>query len=381
MVLRAARMVSGARRRQTMADPFVLVPVADPLIGTVIGSFVIVRVLGRGGMGAVYLAQHKAAAHIRSVFKTILAHLSNNPLMISRFNTEIEAVGRLSCHENIVELKDFGVLPNGQLYMQFEYIDGIPLDRFLADWGGRLSLHRAAYLAFQVCDALYHAHANGVVHRDLKPDNLMVVIQDKNRVPRLVKLVDFGVSKVVRAGEVQTMSGMKMGTPYYMSIEQYANAAEASDKSDVYSLAILLWQMIIGELPWGRPDPNVLYHIQRTVIPTLPPESVMPAGVAKLLLRCFSIDPDDRPTMQELAVELAAVIPATDDAPSGGAILLHIAPHFLSSSPDHASTVPRAALANPDLVAAQLWPPVSLAAAAVVPYDSRLPALSADAGN
>ncbi|TMQ17457.1 MAG: hypothetical protein E6J90_22315 [Deltaproteobacteria bacterium] len=199
--------------------------------------------------------------------------------------------------------------------------------------------------------------------------------------PRLVKLVDFGVSKVVRAGEVQTMSGMKMGTPYYMSIEQYANAAEASDKSDVYSLAILLWQMIIGELPWGRPDPNVLYHIQRTVIPTLPPESVMPAGVAKLLLRCFSIDPDDRPTMQELAVELAAVIPATDDAPSGGAILLHIAPHFLSSSPDHASTVPRAALANPDLVAAQLWPPVSLAAAAVVPYDSRLPALSADAGN
>lgn len=345
-----------------MADPFVLVPVADPMIGMAIGSFVIIQVLGRGGMGAVYLAQHKAAAHIRCVFKTILAHLSNNPLMISRFNTEIEAVGRLK-HENIVELKDFGVLPHGQMYMQFEFIEGTPLDHFVAQWGGRLSLHRAVYLAFQVCDALDHAHASGVVHRDLKPENLMVVVQDKKRVPRLVKLVDFGVSKVARPGEIQTMSGVKMGTPYFMSVEQYANAAEASGKSDVYSLAIVLWWMIAGELPWGRPDPNVLYHVQQTVIPTPPPESVMPAAVARLLLRCLSVDPDDRPTAQELGVELAAVIPATDDAPGGGAILLHIAPHFLASSPDHARTMPRSALANPDLVATQLWPPVSVAPA------------------
>ncbi len=351
-----------------MADPFVLVPVADPMVGMAIGSFVIIQVLGRGGMGAVYLAQHKAAAHIRCVFKTILAHLSNHPLMISRFNTEIEAVGRLK-HENIVELKDFGVLPHGQMYMQFEFIEGTPLDRFVAQWGGRLSLHRAVYLAFQVCDALDHAHASGVVHRDLKPENLMVVVQDKKRVPRLVKLVDFGVSKVARAGETQTMSGVKMGTPYFMSVEQYANAAEATGKSDVYSLAIVIWWMITGELPWGRPDPNVLYHVQQTVIPAPPPESVMPAAVARLLLRCLSVDPDDRPTAQELGVELAAVIPATDDAPGGGAILLHIAPHFLASSPDHARTMPRSALANPDLVAAQLWPPVSVARALAVQPD------------
>jgi hypothetical protein len=104
----------------------------------------------------------------------------------------------------------------------------------------------------------------------------------------------------------------------------------------------------------------------------------MPVGVAKLLLRCLSVEPDDRPTMQELAVELAAVIPATEDAPSGGAILLHIAPHFLSSSPDHARTIPRAALANPDLVAAQLWPPVNVAAAPIVQYDPRLPSSNAD---
>src|SRR6266571_7915588 len=113
-----------------MADEFILVPVADPMIGMVIrNTFVITQLLGRGGMGAVYLAQHKAAAHIRLVYKTILAHLSNNALIIDRFNVEAQAVGRLVGHENIVELKDVGVWPSGQMFMEFEYIGGIPLDR------------------------------------------------------------------------------------------------------------------------------------------------------------------------------------------------------------------------------------------------------------
>jgi serine/threonine protein kinase len=360
-----------------MADPFVFVPIADPMIGTVIGSFVITRLLGRGGMGAVYLAQHKAAAHIRCVFKTMLAHLSNNALMISRFNIETEAVGRLE-HENIVELNDFGVLPNGQMYMQFEFIDGTPLDRFLAEWGGRLSLHRAIYLAFQVCDALDHAHAAGIVHRDLKPENLLVVVQDSKRVPRLVKIVDFGISKVARRGEVQTISGLVMGTPCFMSVEQYANAAEATAKSDVFSLSIILWLMITGELPWGHPDPTVLYHLQRTVVPTAPPEHVMPRAVANILLRCFSVDPDDRPTMAELAVNLATMVAATDDAPSGGAILMHIAPRFLTSSPGRSRTMPRAAVANAEGVAAQLWPPVKTGSPGSNGA-SRLPPLNVDA--
>ena len=365
-----------------MADPLVPAPPTDPMIGMVIGSFVITRLLGQGGMGAVYLAQHKGAPHIRSVFKTMLAHLSRNALMISRFNTETEAVGRLA-HENIVELKDFGVLPNGQMYLQFEFIDGTPLDRFVASHHGRLSLHRAAYLAFQVCDALDHAHAAGIVHRDLKPDNLLVVVQDQQRVPRFVKIVDFGISKVVHTCVVQTLSGMSMGTPYYMSVEQYANASEATAKSDVFSLAIVLWQMMTGELPWGTPDPTVLYHLQRTVIPTPPPEHVMPAAVAKILLRCLSEDPEYRPTMQELAVSLAAVIPGTTDAPSGTAILMHIAPRFLASSPDIDSVraMSHAVAASPDGVAAMLWPRSKVAAGRASQPDGPLPPRNVPTGS
>lgn len=344
-----------------MADPFVLVPAPDPMIGRVIDRFVVMTPLARGGMGAVYLAQHEGSPHVRCVIKTMLAHVANNAMMIARFKIETEAVSRLK-HDNIVKLENFGVLDDGQMFMRFEYIAGKPLDHYLTEHGGRLSLHRAAYLAFQVCDALDHAHAVGVVHRDLKPDNLLIVVDLAARVPQLVKVVDFGISKVLRVGEVQTGSGMSMGTPYFMAVEQYANAAEATERTDVFSLGVITWLMVTGELPWGRPDPTVLYHLQRTVIPPRPPEDVMPAAVATILLRCFSVEPQDRPTMRELAVALASAIPTTERAPSGSEILVDLVPRFVVSAPDYAQTV-RHAVVRPDRVAAQLWPQLETDAA------------------
>lgn len=344
-----------------MAEPFVLVPAPDPMIGRVIDRFVVRTVLGRGGMGAVYLAQHEASPHVRCVIKTMLAHVANNAMMIGRFKIETDAVSRVK-HDNIVRLENFGVLDDGQLFMRFEFIDGKPLDRYLAEHGGRLSLHRAAYLAFQVCDALDYAHTVGVVHRDLKPDNLLIVVDRAVRVPQLVKVVDFGISKVVRTGEVQTGSGMSMGTPYFMAVEQYANAAEATAKADVFSLAVIIWLMVTGDLPWGRPDPTVLYHLQRTVVPARPPEDVMSSAVATILLECFAVDPEDRPCMRELAVALASAIPATERAPSGADILMDLVPRFVVSAPDFVQTF-RHTVVRPDRVAAQLWPQLETDAA------------------
>jgi hypothetical protein len=162
-----------------------------------------------------------------------------------------------------------------------------------------------------------------------------------------------------------------------MAAEQYANAAEASAKSDVFSLAVILWFMLTGELPWGLCDTNVLYHLQRTVIPTPPPKDVMPAAVAKILLRCLAVDPDDRPTMQELATELAAAVAATNDAPSGSEILMHIARRFMERSADHVRTVPHP-VGSPEGVAGRLWPRTKNAAAQSNQDDGRLPPLNVD---
>ena len=338
-----------------MADEF-LFPFAmptDPLLGQRVDRhFILKALLGRGGQGAVYLAEHEGLAHVKCVIKLMLPEVARMPIAISRFRLETEAVSRLK-HDNIVKLQNFGVLDDtagpaaGQMFQRFEFIEGQSVDSYVQARGGRLALREAAYLVFQVCDALEYAHGRGVVHRDLKPENLLIETDPTAGVTDRVKVLDFGVAKVITQGEVHTGSGMSMGTPRYMAPEQVDNAVVATGRADVFSLGVIMWQLLTGEHPWGYLETaGVLYHKQRTEIPTPPPEDVMPGAVATLLLRCFSLRPDRRPSMHDLAVALACAIPDEEGQPTGTEILKDVVPRWVVSAPPHAQTLPRPAVSD-----------------------------------
>jgi serine/threonine protein kinase len=328
--------------------PFHYVPPVDPNIGRRVDRYFILRkLLGRGGMGAAYLAEHEARAHVKCVVKIVLAEIAQHPMAISRYNTEIHAVSLFS-HDNIVRLQNFGVLDDGQLFSRFEYIAGTSLDRYVAAHGGRLDLRKAAYLIFQLCDALQYAHEQNVVHRDLKPDNLMIEVKPPgSHLSERVKLLDFGIAKVAGAAE-RTGSGISMGTPRYMAPEQATNAARATGRADVFSLGVIFYQIVTGDLPWGTPESDVaIYHKQQTEAPRWPPEDLMPAEVAAVVMRALSLKPEDRPSMHEFAIELASAIPAEGGKPSGTKILEEVKRDWVVSSPPHIPTLPRPVAADP----------------------------------
>lgn len=325
--------------------PFRYVPPVDPNLGRRVDHYFVLRtLLGRGGMGAAYLAEHEALAHIQCVIKLVLAELARHPMAISRYKTETEAVSRLK-HDNIVKLQNFGVLEDGQLFMRFEYIEGKSLDRYVAERDGRLSLREAAYFIFQLCDALQYAHDIGVIHRDLKPDNLMIEINPPgSHLTERVKILDFGIAKVMASTTEHTGSGVSMGTPRFMAPEQVTNAAAATGRADVFSIAVIFYLLVTGKLPWGTPESDIaIYHKQKTEAPTRPPEDVMPPEVTDLLMRALSLVPEDRPTMREFAIELACAIPAESGLPSGTEILKDVKRSWVTSSLPHAQTLPRPA--------------------------------------
>jgi serine/threonine-protein kinase len=248
-----------------------------------------------------------------------------------RFRREAEAASLLK-HDKILGVDNFGTLEDGQLFMMVPFLDGEPLDVYLHKRGGRLAPHRALHLIVQICDALDHAHARGVIHRDLKPGNIFIVSTSDN--PYLPKQLDFGIAKMIGTQEAgpRTRSGVAIGTPGYMAVEQYEHADEVTAAADVYSLATMIWELVTGRRPWEHADHALLYFQQRTVMPDRPPIDVMPADWADVLLRALSVDPSARPSARELAVALASALPADGRVPSGAEILAALAPHFVRRS-------------------------------------------------
>lgn len=321
--------------------PYRYVPPVDTNIGLRIDGHIVRSLLGRGGMGAAYLAIHEALARSICVIKLVLAEIARHPMAIARFQMEAQALSMLK-HDNIVRLQNFGVLDDGQLYLRFDYIEGKSLDRYVIDQGGRIPLRKAANFVFQLCGALDYAHKLGVIHRDLKPDNLMVEFNPPgSHLKERLKVLDFGIAKVAAAAVEPTGSGAMLGTARFMAPEQATNAAAVSGKADVFSLAQTLYLLLTGTMPWGIPESDAaIYHKQLTQAPAQPPESLVPPAVAKVLLRCLSINPEDRPTMHEFAIELACAIPAEDGLESGTQILEKVVPDWVTSSPHDAQTLP-----------------------------------------
>jgi serine/threonine-protein kinase len=329
-------------------------PPPDPLIGKAILSFRIEEKLAEGGMGVVYLARHKELANTLKVIKVLLPAYAGDPMIRRRFRREAEAASLLK-HDKILGVDNFGTLEDGQLFMMVPFLDGEPLDVYLHKRGGRLAPHRALHLIVQICDALDHAHARGVIHRDLKPGNIFIVSTSDN--PYLPKLLDFGIAKMIGTQEAgpRTRSGVAIGTTGYMAVEQYEHADEVAAAADVYSLATMIWELVTGRRPWEHTDQALLYFQQRTVIPDRPPIDVMPADWADVLLRALSVDPSARPSARELAVALASALPAVGRVPSGAEILAALAPHFVRKAAPDDDTVRNAS--DVDRIGPLLWPP------------------------
>jgi eukaryotic-like serine/threonine-protein kinase len=221
---------------------------AASLVGQVIADrYHVIKKLGEGGMGQVYLAEHVKMGR-RSAIKVMSPAMIHDPDAIARFNREASNASRIT-HPNVCAVYDFGETPDGLIYLAMEFVEGVPLTD-LIEQEGALPLARATAIFKQTADALQAAHDLGIVHRDLKPDNIMVARGRDGS--DLVKVVDFGIAKAVggdETGQKVTKTGLVVGTPEFMSPEQLSGD-KVDGRSDLYALALVYFRMLTGQLPF-----------------------------------------------------------------------------------------------------------------------------------
>jgi serine/threonine protein kinase len=270
-------------------------------IGHTIGNYKITAKLGEGGMGVVYLAEHPVIGK-KVAMKAIHPELSKNSDVVSRFVTEAKAVNQIG-HEHIVDIADFGNTPEGEFYFVMEYLQGESLsDRLRRET--RIPDARALSIGAQIADALNASHAQGIIHRDLKPENIFLCNRGASR--DFVKVLDFGLAKLTQGEQKvthKTRTGSVMGTPYYMSPEQCEGKIEIDHRADIYSLGVLIFEMLTGKVPFGGEGYGeiIVKHV------TMPPPSVrsvvpeLPEYLDFILYRVLAKDRDQRfQTMSEL---------------------------------------------------------------------------------
>jgi serine/threonine protein kinase len=306
------------------------------------GKYRLDSFLSHGGMGSVYRATHVMLGKTVAV-KLINPEIVTSPEVVRRFQREARAATALH-HPNIVAVYDLGQTTDGTLYIAMEFVDGPSLKSVIAS-GGPVAPIRTIALLRQIASALSFAHRHNVVHRDLKPHNVMLATtEDGQEVP---KLVDFGIAKTFDDATQLTMTGFALGTPQYMAPEQ-AEGRPVDARSDLYSLGIILYEMLTGDVPFNDPSaPAILIkHIKE--IPPAPsqknPRVVIPAELEAISLRCLEKDPARRfQTADELIAALeraAASIPGA--AAAMQATLVAGTPFPVASSASSATQVPSA---------------------------------------
>jgi len=301
--------------------------VSDSYLGKeVAGQFRIVEKIGKGGMGAVYRAEQPDMNRYVAIKILHSRYLSRNDL-VSRFRREARAMSQLS-HPNTARVFLYGQLDDGACYFVMEHLVGRNLAKMVRA-EGEMTPERAIRIMVQVCGALEEAHQAGIVHRDLKPENVFVTVQGGIR--DFPKVLDFGLAKVterqMRPGSmVLTQQGMVFGTPEFMSPEQ-AHGKTLDARSDIYSLGIILYELLTGKLPFDAKQPieYIQLHANATPIPLSErcPEASFPPGLQDVVMKALAKNPEERyGSAAEFAIALEAALLPRESGEALGPISL-----------------------------------------------------------
>jgi len=316
------------------------------MIGTQIGPFLTLRLLGAGGMGSVYLAEHCLMKDLHAI-KVLDPQLTQNPQIVTRFVNEARAAARLR-HRNLVRVHNIERLPgDGAWFMVLDYLEGSTLARFMAGHGGPIAPRLILHILAQVANCIQHVHDNRIVHRDLKPDNIFLIQRDDDL--HFPVVLDLGVAQLGEdlASGPATKTGTVIGTPIYMAPEQL-RGERVSPAADVFALGVIAYEMSTGgyfpyqydearegyfELPATE-----IYYRQRSAPPCDPRRRCAGLDDAWIhaLGAALQLDPRARPaSMQDFALLLADAIPAGDDHPDGRAIVRQVARELVQGRSDH----------------------------------------------
>ena len=279
----------------------------DPLISQLVADrYRVIRKLGEGGMGSVYLAEH-VVIEKKLVLKVLALELARREDLVARFLQEARSASRI-CHENVIDISDFGQSAEGYVYIAMEYLDGKDLGEVVRAEGA-LAWSRTRDIVMQICRALRAAHDKGIVHRDMKPENIFL-IQREGR-PEFVKILDFGIAKVMGLdpnGPRLTRTGMIFGTPEYMAPEQ-AEGKEADHRVDIYAVGCIAYHLMTGQTPFIAENFMAMLtkHLMEDPVPpsVRRPDLVITPEMDALVLKALEKDRDKR--YQSMAELLQAV--------------------------------------------------------------------------
>jgi serine/threonine protein kinase len=274
-----------------------------------VGSYDLLEKIAEGGMGAIYRGRHRETGQIVAI-KIMPPHMAQNPVLLKRFEQEFRAASRLD-HPNIVRALDYG--DNGSMpYLVMEFVEGESLGQKL-EREGRMSESDAIRIIAQVAQGLHRAHKQNLVHRDVKPDNILVTPDG------VAKLADLGLVKETETDLNLTKTGRGLGTPHFMAPEQFRNAKNADIRCDIYSLGATLYQMVTGELPFRSNGPLDAW-MKKIQNELTPPRHIVPTLSERLdwaIRRAMSADPEKRPAscrefIEDLTGHSTRRLPAVD---------------------------------------------------------------------
>jgi len=280
---------------------------AEQLVGQLVeGRYRIERVLGHGGMGTVYACRHAVVGKALAMKVLRPPRSGHSEGVLQRFIREAQTANALKSR-HIIETTDFGQLPDGPFYVVMELLEGIDLAHAMRD--NRLNSAQLLHVFVQIADTLEIVHAHGIVHRDLKPDNVFLV--NENGDPLFVKLLDFGIAKVLKTGGSSNLTeeGMVLGNPHYMAPEQ-ARSDTIDSRADIYAFGVMMYRAFTGRLPFVA-DSAIGVMTRHAMDPPEPPSNFM--GIDKqleaLILRCMAKRPEERPQhMAEVSQSLRMLL-------------------------------------------------------------------------
>lgn len=299
----------------------------DRLVGQVLaGKYRIDDKIDEGGMGCVYRATHVLMEKVVAV-KVLHPALAADDKIVQRFTREAKAASRIS-HPHAISVTDFGESENGVVYLVMEYLRGRTLKDVVRS-GGPMTLARTVEIVRQVAGALDVAHSEGVVHRDLKSDNIML---DEATGGDWAKVLDFGIAKIQQTERSihetdpgLTAPNLIIGTPQYMSPEQCSQASDIDARSDIYSFGVIIYEMLTGHVPFSGDSPTgiMMKHLQEPPPSILDERPDLPEGVGRVVARSLAKRPEDRfQKVSELAAALAEAAAEVPSAEAAAAALL-----------------------------------------------------------